>query len=151
MTRLRDLLLALALVLSGGSLVHAQDAGEPIGQVKTVGGTAWVVTGAANVPAAPGTPVYVGSVLRTGPKASLGVALRDNTLLSLGGESELALDEFRFAPARTSLGLVARIGRGTLEFVSGMIAKLRPESVQVKTPTGTLGVRGTRFLVKVDE
>jgi len=35
-------------------------------------------------------------------------------------------------------------------FVSGLIAKLSPSSVALQTPVGTLGVRGTRFLVDVD-
>jgi hypothetical protein len=34
---------------------------------------------------------------------------------------------------------------------SGTIAKLAPEKVSVVTKTGTIGVRGTRFVVSVDE
>ena len=34
---------------------------------------------------------------------------------------------------------------------AGVIAKLQPEAVQVTTPTGTIGVRGTQFLLKVEE
>jgi len=144
------LLVAFALI----DAVLAEDRTESIGLVKTVQGPAWVLggtAGASAAPAAPGTPLYVGSVLRTGPNGAIGASLKDNTLLSLGAESELALDDYRFQPARGALGLVARIKRGTLEFVSGTIARLRPEAVEVKTPTGTLGVRGTRFLVKVEE
>jgi hypothetical protein len=35
--------------------------------------------------------------------------------------------------------------------ISITIAKLSPESVSVKTPVGTIGIRGTRFLVKIEE
>ena len=38
---------------------------------------------------------------------------------------------------------------GCSKFVSGIISKLKPESVTIETPTATIGVRGTRFLVKV--
>ena len=34
-------------------------------------------------------------------------------------------------------------------YVSGVITKLKPEAVKVKTPTGTIGVRGIKFVVKV--
>ena len=34
---------------------------------------------------------------------------------------------------------------------SGLIAKMRPEAQTVRTPTGTIGVRGTHFLVKIDD
>lgn len=143
--------IAIALLLALGSPAAAQLPSETIGYVKVARGDAVVANGASVVPARPGTPLYVGSVVRTGADGSVGLTLKDNTLLSAGPRSELVVDEFRFAPAADSLGLTARILRGTVEVVSGMIAKLRPESVVVRTPSGTLGVRGTRFLVKVDD
>ena len=42
------------------------------------------------------------------------------------------------------------MSKGTLNVVSGVIAKLKPESVSVKTPTGEIGVRGTTYLIKVE-
>jgi hypothetical protein len=143
--------IALALALALAAPAAAQPPAEAIGYVKTVRGDAAVATGPSVVPARPGTPLYVGSVVRTGADGSVGLALKDNTLLAAGPGSVLAVDDFRFAPAADSLGLTARILRGTIEVVSGMIAKLRPESVVVRTPSGTLGVRGTRFLVRVDD
>ena len=44
----------------------------------------------------------------------------------------------------------SKLTKGTLNYVSGAIAKISPEAVAVKTPTGTIGVRGTQFVVKVD-
>jgi hypothetical protein len=41
--------------------------------------------------------------------------------------------------------------RGTLAILSGHIANRMPDAMQVQTPTSTLGVRGTKFLVKVEE
>jgi len=35
-------------------------------------------------------------------------------------------------------------------FVSGSIAKLAPQAVQITTPVSTIGIRGTRFLVKIE-
>ena len=40
--------------------------------------------------------------------------------------------------------------RGSLHVVTGIIAKLKPEAVSVKTPTGLIGVRGTRFVVQAE-
>ncbi|WP_279627147.1 FecR family protein [Phytopseudomonas punonensis] len=97
-----------------------------------------------------GTPLYVGSVVKTGPAGSMGVTLKDNTVMSFGPNSELTLDEFLFDPAQDDLKLTAKITHGTLDYISGTIAKLKPEAVQINTPTGTIGVRGTHFLVKVD-
>lgn len=144
---------ALSLVLTAGvpGSAFAEDAPAAIGYVMTVKGTATVTTGSSTVPAAVGTPVALGSTLHVGADGALGVTMKDSTVMSLGPNSELLIEEYLFAPARNELKLTTKITHGTLNFISGVIAKLKPEAVQVKTPTGTIGVRGTHFYVKVDE
>lgn len=149
-TTLNALMASIAMALACAAAPAAAQETGAIGYVMKVSGEAAVVSDGKSIPAAVGTPVMLGSTLRTGPGGALGVTLKDNTVMSFGPNSELQVDEFLFAPARNELKLTARITRGTLNFISGMIAKLRPEAVQVQTPTGTIGVRGTHFLVKVD-
>lgn len=137
---------ALALILTSSACL-ADDA--VIGYVKTVQGAAQVVTAGDTVKAEPGTPVKQSSVLKTGQQASLGVMLKDNTRLSIGPDTEMAVDEFLFDPAQDTLKLIVNLTRGTLNYVSGLIAKLKPDAVSIKTPTGNIGVRGTHFVAKV--
>jgi hypothetical protein len=144
------LLASLALALACTAVPAAAQETGAIGYVMKVSGEAAVVSDGKSVPAVVGTPVLLGSTLRTGPAGALGVTLKDNTVMSFGPNSELRVDEFLFAPARNELKLTTSITRGTMNFISGVIAKLKPEAVQVQTPTGTIGVRGTHFLVKVD-
>jgi hypothetical protein len=121
-----------------------------IGYVKTVSGTATVATAGNTVTAEPGTPIHLNSVLKTGAGSAMGVTFKDNTVMSFGPGTEITMDEYLYTPSKDDLKLSARIARGTLEYISGVIAKLKPEAVAIKTPTGTIGVRGTHFLVKVD-
>jgi hypothetical protein len=144
---------ALALCLFGVAapgLASAQDKG-PVGVVKTVKGVATVTTAGQVLKAQPGTPLHQGSELRTEADASLGVIFGDNTLMSFGPNTELTVEEYLYEPAAGRLKLAARMSKGTLNYVSGAIAKLQPEAVTVKTPSGLIGVRGTQFLLKVDE
>lgn len=120
-----------------------------IGYVMKVQGEAFVQDNGQLQPAVVGTPLHRGSLLKTGPTGSMGVTLEDSTVMSVGPESELTIDAYAFEPSQDSLQLSARITRGTLNYISGIIAKLKPEAVQINTPTGTIGVRGTHFLVKV--
>ena len=80
----------------------------------------------------------------------VGVTFKDNTTISVGPDTKLAVDEFVFAPEQERYGMKTRMLQGTMYYVSGTIAKLAPESVSVTTPVGTIGIRGTRFLVKAD-
>jgi len=120
-----------------------------IGFVKTVQGDATVVAANQTIKAEPGTPVKTSYILKTGKPGSMGITLKDNTLLSIGPDTELVVEEFLYDPAQDELKLGANLSKGTLNYVSGVIAKLKPKAVSVRTPTGTIGVRGTHFVAKV--
>ena len=139
-------------ILAGAPLLAlAQTTPEPVGYVKTVTGEAFVVTASQSVKAQPGTAVLLGSLLKTSKASSMGVTFKDNTLMSFGPDTEMTVDEYLYAPAEGDLKLSTRLTRGTLNYVSGVIAKLKPTAVTVKTPTGIIGVRGTQFVAKVED
>jgi hypothetical protein len=136
----------LVLVLFGA----IAGASSPIGLVKVTEGMATVKRGDETLPAHVGLALQEGDVLRTGADGRIGVVLRDDTRLSLGPESEIQIDRFVFAPAQGRLGLVVKMARGIMAFVSGNIAKLSHDAVRVETPVAILGVRGTRLLANVE-
>lgn len=133
------------------SLLAAQTAlaGEPIGYVKTLSGRATVVREGSERGLQVGAPLFENDTLKTEKESSLGVTMKDGTTLSAGPETELLLDSYAYAPKAGQLGFVARVSQGTLDFVSGMLGKLAPESVAIETPTGVIGMRGTHFVVRV--
>ncbi|MDO8289162.1 MAG: FecR family protein [Parvibaculum sp.] len=147
MFKVRLFFLATAFFVAGGTS-FAQDA--VIGYVKTVQGDAAIVVGGKAIKAEPATPVQIGNVLKTGKAGSMGVTFKDNTIMSLGPDTEITVDEYLFAPGKGDLKLSASMTKGSLNYVSGIIAKLKPEAISLKTPTGTIGVRGTHFLTKVE-
>jgi hypothetical protein len=119
--------------------------------VKTVSGQAWLTNASGERSAVSvGTAVASGDTIETGADGAVGIMFRDETRLSIGPGSQVSIDEFLFAPDAGELSFAARIARGTLLYVSGAIARLAPERVSVATPQGTVGIRGTTFLVRVD-
>lgn len=143
---MRTLIPAIGLLFC----LSAQAEEPPIGYVKNVTGDASVSTAGQTVKAETGTPVLLGSVLRTGKNGSMGVTFKDETVMSFGPDTELSVDEYLYAPAQDKLKLGSRLSKGSLNYVSGVIAKLKPDAVSIDTPTGTIGIRGTQFVVKVD-
>jgi hypothetical protein len=121
-----------------------------IGTIKTLKGTARVIEGSESIPAAVGTAVHQNDVVETGEDGALGLTFIDNTTLSLGPRSRITLSKVVFNPDKGDYAFVAQLAKGTFMFVSGGIAKLAPKAVEISTPTATIGIRGTRFLVKVD-
>jgi len=63
----------------------------------------------------------------------------------------LVIDEFVFAPHQGEFSLVIKMLKGTAAYLSGLISKLSPESARFETPSASIGIRGTKFAVKVEE
>ena len=141
--------LLVAISLLAG--VVSADSRESIGVVRSVKGAASVTRGDTVHPAAPGLKLQVGDALDTGPDGALGVILRDNSSISLGPGSRFVFREFLFSPEEGTFGLLVRISRGTMAYLSGVIGKMAPGKARFETPTATIGIRGTRFAVKVGE
>jgi hypothetical protein len=133
------------------ALSAAANAQEVVGRIKVLDGAATVTTGGDAVAAAVGTPLHANDVVETAAGASVGLSFKDDTLISLGPNSKLTIDEFVFAPSDEKYSFATRMARGTMYYVSGVMAKLAPEKVSVTTPVGTIGIRGTRFLVRLDD
>jgi len=138
------------LVLCGFGRIGAADEAV-IATVKTVQGTAAVNSAGTKVPAVLGARLHKNDVIETGADGAVGVTFKDNSMISIGPGTSLALDEFVFAPAEEKYSFITRMARGTMFYVSGVMAKLAPGAVSVVTPVGTIGIRGTRFLVKLED
>lgn len=121
------------------------------GTVKVMSGLVTAERGGQSRPLKPGDPIYETDVLRTGADGQVGVTLRDETRLSLGPNTEMVLSSFVFSPADQRYGLVIRLGRGLLEFISGQLSKLAPETIRIETPSSVIGVRGTHILVRAGQ
>ena len=120
-----------------------------IGSIKTLEGSVEIIRQGRTIRPEAGTRLFDLDTVQTGKDGSVGIILRDDTILSLGPDSTLDMQEFRFDPHNEDYSLVCRMLRGTFIFISGLIAKLSPESVKIETPDGTVAIRGTRLAVYI--
>jgi hypothetical protein len=135
---------APGLYAQAGNGDKASDGGGPVGKVDTL-------TGSVEVKRADGTrsslnkgdPLFEGDVLATGQAASVGMTFADGTTLSLGEKGRLVLDHLAYDPgAKTGEAQISLLG-GSFAMVSGQISKTAPDALSIKTPTMTVGIRGT--------
>lgn len=142
--------LCALLLLAAPAVAMARQAAPPAGRIKVATGTTSLIRAGRPIAAAPGMSIFESDLLRTGPDGRLSVMLKDESRVSLGPNSELALTRFAFSPSDQQLGLGLRLARGVLWYVSGLIAKLAPDAVRLQTPTSIIGVRGTHLLVQAE-
>jgi hypothetical protein len=142
--------LLLTLTLTSAIAVPLAQAAE-IGRVKVAKGDVVIERAGATMPAAVGFRLRSADTIRTGAGGSVGITMDDDSLLSAGPNSILSLDRFVLDPATSQGRFDASLGRGSLAMISGRIAKQSPDAMTVRTPTAVLGVRGTEFVVAVDD
>lgn len=142
-------LLPLLLLLAAGP-ARAMDHTLAVGSIKTLTGLVLIERGGEKIVAEVGGYLLEGDTLVTGDDSTVGVIFRDDTILSLGSRSTVRIDRFVFDPASENMSFLTNVRKGTVQFISGQMTKLRPGSMVVETPLSTIGIRGTRFLIKVD-
>lgn len=129
----------------------AAPAGDVIGTIQSLQGTVTIARAGATLPATVGTALYRGDQVRTGKPGAVGIVLGDDTTISAGSSSELALNDYLFDPNNGKFALVVRMLKGTFSYITGQIGKLAPDTVKVRTPDATIATRGTKVLIEVKE
>ena len=138
----RSFSFALAVALAAPS---AQ--AEEIGQIKTARGAVSVERAGQALAGSVGLRLEVADVIKTGADGAAGITMADNSLLSVGPNSILALSRFEYEPSTSQGRLDPQLQRGTLAVVAGRRAKQSPQAMAVRTPSAALALRGTEFVV----
>src|SRR5882757_6158072 len=116
----------------------------PIGRVDTIKGTvAATHLDGTKVVLAKGDPVFTKVLLESEKGGSVGVVFADKTTFALGEEGRMRLDELIYNPTSKSGSLGVSVLKGAFVFVTGDIAGSASEAMTVRTPVGTIGIRGT--------
>jgi hypothetical protein len=131
------------------SALAARAAELPAGMIKTSKGAAHIEREGKRLAAQTGVPLLGSDLIVTGADGSVGVTLRDETLLAVGPNSKVWLEQYVFNPTTHEGLLSASVKRGTLAVISGKLPKQSPGTVQFRTPGSILGARGTEFIIDV--
>jgi hypothetical protein len=142
---MRAIPLLVALLLAGPAFA------ADVGLVKVSTGAVHIERAGAKLKAEIGTAVQVADVLRTGPDGSAGITFSDNSLLSIGPNTVFEIDKYQFDSTTHTGEFQGSLKQGKLAAISGKMVKQSPESMKIRTPSAVMGVRGTEFVVQVDE
>lgn len=90
-----------------------------------------------------GEQIFLADAITSGAESGMQILLMDETVFTIGPESELTIDEFVYDPATGDGSLAASMTKGVMKFVTGNISDGTPENMTIKLPVGTIGIRGT--------
>jgi len=149
MNKSRLLLVGVAAALAWFAAAPAL--ADSVGQIKISSGAAYIERMGQRLAAVVGTNVESADTIVTGADGSAGITFNDNSRLSVGPNTTLAISRFSFNPTTHEGNFDSSLKRGTLSVVSGKLAKRSPDAMTVSTPSTILGVRGTEFVVHAGE
>jgi hypothetical protein len=121
-----------------------------IGDIILQTGNAVIEQDGEDVKAEDNLDIFQYNTVKTG-KGKVAIEFIDDTRVDVTQHSKLIIDEFVYDPNTKTGSLSLKAALGTIRYASGQIAKTSPTNVQIKTPTATIGVRGTDFTMTVDE
>ena len=122
-----------------------------IGSVIDLTGTAVIKRGKETITVSKNTPVETNDKIET-KNGVVNIKFKDDTTVKVTENSSLVIDDFVYDPKNAAGGkLGLKAASGTVRYVSGNIAHNNPNSVKINTPTAAIAVRGTDFVMAVDE
>lgn len=133
MTTNRGKIRALPLVVLFGL-------GSTVANAQTVGTAQSVkpdASGSISGTLSAGSGIHANETIKTGSSGQAGLQFNDKSNLSVGPSSQVRLDKFVYDPNKGSGSVAIEATRGAFRFASQGKGE-----VKIKTPSGTLGIRG---------
>ena len=141
----------LTLILLTSFLLASQ-AHAAIGSITDFKGAGQIKRSTQTIAAGKGSGIEMMDTVSTNSAGRFGITFLDQTKVSITENSKLVIDDFVYdagSSSKSKLGM--KVALGTVRYVSGSIAHGNPNAVNIRTPTSTIGVRGTDFIMSVDE
>lgn len=140
------------LVISASLTSGVRAAATPVG---VAGGVAGAVSVSDGERAAPETVVTGMSMqmrdhVKSEKDGRAQLLLMDQTVFTIGPNSDLVIDEFVYDPASRAGRVSANFTKGMMRYVSGKIGAQDPRGITIKARDATIGVRGTALFVMDD-
>ncbi len=121
-----------------------------IAHLKSIDGQVSIIRGEKILNAKLADKLNIGDIVKTAVDSTVAIIFIDGTMLSCGPGTEMIITKYLFKPRSKEYAFNILIKKGSAIYTSGKIAKLKPKSVLIETPKASIGVRGTKILVKVD-
>jgi VCBS repeat-containing protein len=125
----------------------APAAGQVIGNVLKLSGSATCIRNGVSIELHIGDAVQKGDVIQTGSDSSIGMTFVDGSAFGMTSNARMVLNEMIYDPNGSSNSSLMSLVQGTITFVAGQTAK--NGNMRVETPVATMGIRGTAVLVEI--
>ncbi len=135
----------LFLVFCSALLLFAK-----VGVVSALNGEAQILRDDSNIGVEIGSEIEEKDVIKTFEATTLQLLFDDETVITVGKNSEFKIEEYLFDESENSN---AKFGasKGFFKAITGKIGKVSPDKFKIKTKNATIGIRGTHILGSIED
>jgi len=112
-----------------------------IGKIAALRGEATIERAKQEIVASMGMEIEKNDLIHTKSKAKLQIIFNDNTIITMGKNGDLAVNDYILDERKPKAEF--KMFKGVFRTVTGQIGKIAPNRFKIKTKTATIGIRGT--------
>lgn len=125
-------------------------AADSAGKIETLKGDVTATLAGETRTLSKGDSVYANELITTKAKALAEIEFADESNFILGPNSEFKIDKFSYNKPNTENKISTKLVKGAFRFVTGLIARYKPDSMEISTAVATIGIRGTTVAVEAE-
>ena len=142
---MKYLIKIILMVVFVGVTLFAKD----VATVTGLNGGAFIQRAGEKIKVSLGVKLQENDTIITDDKAKVQIIFKDETIVTLGKNSNFAISEYLFEDNQKPVVKFSML-RGAMRTITGQIGKVAPDKFSVVTKTATIGIRGTNFTVLVN-
>lgn len=121
-----------------------------VGVVSALSGDAKVQRESGELEASVGFEIEEKDAIFTSANATMQILFDDDTVITIGRDSEFKVEEFLFDESQNSNAKFAS-SKGFFKAITGKVGKVSPDKFNIKTKNATIGIRGTHILANISD
>lgn len=131
-------------------LINLSLSAQSVAHITAIKGSVSVATLQGRVEAILGQELDPSDRVITGDNSLAQIIFNDETIISLGKNSDFLIQEYSYSKDADSSALLS-LAKGAMRTITGFIGKVAPQKFKVATKTATIGIRGTNFTIVAGE
>ena len=145
------LVLASGFILCSLFITDAFAQGKGVGKISVIEGSPTIVRNGKTLVARINRKIFLNDKLKTPKGSRISVIFNDGSSLNLGEESEVVVNNFVYSKARRTRTSRFSMLKGRLRVMVSKLAEFRQSRYEMDTPTAIIGIRGSDFILSIEE
>ena len=139
------------MLLNAGAALSQEQLPEVVGEVTTAIGQGVIRNHGGDRPTVRGERIHAGDRIETADGGHVHIRFVDGGLVSVRPLSRLLVEEYRSAKGQSLAAIKFRLEDGVIRSVTGQWGEANRDRFRLNTPIAAIGVKGTDFVVKVEQ